>query len=180
MKLYLIENYGSRYPDLSGKELTNALLRDILRKNGVKDPVIKRSPEGKPFLEEGGLCFSVSHTRDLFGCLISSENAGLDLQYARSLDCGKLSRRYFTEEEQRFVEERGAEGFFRLWARKEALCKYTGKGLSEILEKAPVLGRADLMFTDFSPAEGLYGSCCCACTAAGVEDRALSIITEAV
>ena len=71
----------------------------------------------------------------------------------------KISRRYFTAREQRFVQEAGADGFFRLWARKEAYSKYTGLGLEEIMKGTEVLGRDDVEFFDFQLEKGIYCSC---------------------
>ena len=38
--------------------------------------------------------------------------------------------RFFTPEETGFVKSNGADGFFRLWVRKEAYVKYMGEGIS--------------------------------------------------
>ena len=176
MKLYLIENYKCGNSSISGKELTEFLVKKILAGNGLQDPVIRRTPEGKPYLENSGLFFSVSHTGDTFGCLISDENAGLDLQYARSLDHRKLAKRYYTAEEQEYTETHGLEGFFRIWTRKEAFSKYSGRGLADIVEKEPVLGREDVVFTELPLGGGLFGCCCKGRRSAGEPEAVIEIV----
>ena len=47
-----------------------------------------------------------------------------------------------------------------VYKRQEAYCKYTGRGMEEILKGTPVLGRGDVKFVDFQLEKGVYCSCC--------------------
>lgn len=173
MELYLIEDYKDSFPQLRGKALTDALIVQVLTENRYlpedAQPVIQRLDGGKPVLQDNDrIRFSVSHTAELFACVVSAaeeqeETApemGLDIQYVRSTDTDRLARRYFTEDEVQYLQQQDRDAFFRLWTRKEALSKYTGRGMAQILEKEPVLAREDVIFTDLVLGDGLYGCIC--------------------
>jgi len=101
--------------------------------NGIEfDPQraeILRDDRGKPYFVDAALEFSLSHTGSLWMCLFSEKPCGLDLQLVRECDHQAISRRYYLEDEQQYVEENGRNGFFDIWVRKEAYCKMTGEGL---------------------------------------------------
>lgn len=145
MKLYIITNYKKRYPELNGSKLTDALIKTCIDKPDLE---ISRTVKGKPYCE--GMHFSVSHSMDVFACVFSDENIGLDIQHKRNVKAEKIAGRYFTDEELKLIEEEQHEHkeFFRLWTRKEAYCKYTGEGLSQILRKVDVINREDVYFID--------------------------------
>lgn len=159
MKLYYFENFKEMYPELTGYELTDQLIIDSLNEYGVEATCVKRTENGKPYVD-GDVHFSVSHSGDHFVCLVCDENVGVDIQIKKHANIDKLSRRYFSPDEIQYVDECGEDGFFKLWARKEAYCKFTGNGLKDILAKAQVLDRDDIEFVDFELEEGLYCSCC--------------------
>ncbi len=164
MELYIIENYRDLFPALSGSALTDALIRDLFAAYGLPDVRIARTEQGKPYIEaareEEHIHFSVSHSGNYFVCLIDAHPVGVDIQHARKIDARKIGKRYFTDEEQAVLAEQGEKGFFTLWARKEAYCKYTGNGLAEIIKGTSVWGRDDVAFLDFQIEKDLYCSCC--------------------
>lgn len=179
MELYIIEDYRDCFPELTGRELTDALVIRLLTENGylrAAKPRIIRLPGGKPVLAgDTGIFFSVSHTGKVFACAVSDEEIGLDIQEARRRDASRtrrLARRYFTEDEIAYLEggfgnsgrteEELTDRFYRLWTRKEAYAKYTGEGLKAVLEGSPVLGREDVVFREILLGDGLYGCICCA------------------
>ena len=159
MKLYFFENYKELFPDLTGQCLTDRLIIRALEEYGTSACRIHRTDRGKPYVDED-VHLSVSHSGEHFVCLISEKPVGVDIQKARRADMTKISRRYFTREECDYADEAGSEGFFLLWTRKEAYCKYTGRGLEEILKGTSVLNREDVEFFDFQLEKGLYCSCC--------------------
>ncbi len=171
MRLYIIEDYKSRYPHLKGRALTDALVKDILQEDGCleahEEPSIRRLPEGKPVLDHpAGVCLSVSHTGDVFGCVIHTDEVGLDLQKTEPRDMMRLARRYFREDEVALLEKCGGDlqarqkRFFQLWTRKEAYGKFTGEGLAALLEREQMLDREDVVFQDLYFGDGLYGCVC--------------------
>ena len=165
MKLYVIDDYKDVYPHLSGRELTDALIGRCL---GREDVRITRDEKGKPSVTfpEGcapaeGNFISVSHSEGTFALIVSDRNVGLDIQYARKIDSGKIARRYFSEEEAAYIAADGSgDRFFELWTRKEAYSKYTGLGMEQIMTKVPVLSREDVIFTSFRLEDGCFCTVC--------------------
>lgn len=176
MKLCLIENYKDMFPEAKGRELTDRLIAFVLEELEIRGFELKRSEKGKPYLaslredlqeespEKGDsykqVHLSVSHSGELFACLIDEENTGVDIQQYRNVEQIKIARRYFDDREIEYVKKHGSAGFFKLWTRKEAYCKYTGRGLEEIMRGTQVLEREDVEFIDFQLGGGIYCSCC--------------------
>ncbi|MBQ6401671.1 MAG: 4'-phosphopantetheinyl transferase superfamily protein [Firmicutes bacterium] len=167
MELYLIDEYRNEYPDLRGRELTNALLTDLFRELGVPEPVIVRSSKGKPSLEDGSFQFSVSHSDNLFACAVDDSPVGLDIQKVRKLDTGAIARRFFTAEEADWISREGPPAFFRLWTRKEALSKLRGCELAEVVGEN-VMNREDIFFKEINLGNGML---CCICRAEEVTNE---------
>lgn len=116
--------------------LIRKAVRSYLAENGedVPDdpdlPDIRRTDENRPYPEwpDGNTVdISVTHSGDIWMCLVSSDRCGIDFQYLKSRDTSGLSARYYTEGERKYAEE-SAGGFFEVWVRREALGKYEGHG----------------------------------------------------
>ena len=92
---------------------------------------IQTGPNGKPYLAECDLHFSLSHSGSWAACALSDTEIGLDIQKL-SEPREALLKRVFTEEERRYLmtsaEKRVA--FARLWALKESYVKATGEGIT--------------------------------------------------
>ena len=81
---------------------------------------------GKPRVP-GGPEFSLTHAGDLVGVAVHAAPVGLDVERVRDLpDLAGVAAHACSPAEA----VTGAEAFFRLWTRKEALLKTTGRGLS--------------------------------------------------
>lgn len=94
-------------------------------------PEVGRTEKGKPYLiwhaeDHPFIGLSVTHSGDIWMCIMSEGNCGIDFQYVRSLDEQKVAERFFTEEEKKYMA--GGGGFYDVWVRREALGKYTGEG----------------------------------------------------
>ena len=106
--------------------------------------------EGKPYFRDLPFYFNLSHSGGYVLCVISSEEIGADIQQHCGKNVEKLARRFFSEREAAALEQAGEERekreglFYRLWARKEAYGKLTGKGIAATLS-------ADLL-----PGEDVY------------------------
>ena len=107
--------------------------------------MIRRTPEKRPYLcISGGPDISVTHSGDIWMCLVSAGRCGVDFQYLKEGNTLKIVNRYFTEGEREYIEgggtgqftgsflrsEEGRAGrFFDIWVRRESLGKYEGHGL---------------------------------------------------
>ena len=89
---------------------------------------ICRTSKGKPYFERIDIHFSISHSNNLWSCLVGPSNCGLDVQYIRPCNFKKIAGRFFSENENKYVEKKGIKGFFEIWAAREAYGKYTGQG----------------------------------------------------
>lgn len=100
-------------------------------KKKAEAEVIMRQSGGKPYFGSLDLHFSISHSENVWSVLIGPECCGLDLQYIKPCNLEKIAGRFFSAAERDFIltgEEGRTDRFFRLWTRREALGKFTGKG----------------------------------------------------
>ena len=169
MKLHIIKNYRDRFSQLKGSELTDALVSMLMSEDGNDGFHLARTEKGKPYDKEGRVFFSVSHTDSIFGLVMASFNIGLDLQKPEKKDYTKIALRYFMDDEIEALEQ---EGFLKLWTRKEALSKYMGVLLSDVLSNESVINRKHEGFIDLELENGIVGSIC---VPAEEEDNEISI-----
>lgn len=121
---------------------TDSLLREALYVYAVKedldigeeaalDAVIERTENGKPyFADYPDIHFSVSHSGEMWVCLMADSCVGIDIQEVRHGRYKEIADRYFGPEEEHFVALWGDEGFIDLWVRKESIVKYKGSTLA--------------------------------------------------
>ena len=123
----------------SGEELSHELAKDAVinycSQKGIDfDNKVNRWSEaerGKPYFADLPVHFNVSHSGMLWVCMVGDASCGIDIQVGQEMNVRKydnIIRRYYTPNEQDFCEKYGTEGFFRMWAHREALGKYTGEG----------------------------------------------------
>lgn len=130
---------------------------------------ILREKHGKPYFKGcPELHFSLTHSGEYWLCAFGAAPVGLDLQEHRAGNLEGISRRFFHPEEDEFLKAGGYEGFFAVWAAKESVVKFTGRGLSEELREfsavkgGEITGEAlglRLRFIEFHPG---YSLCICA------------------
>ncbi len=94
---------------------------------------------GKPYFRDFPLQFNLSHSGNYVLCAVSEEEIGADIQQHCGKNVEKISGRFFSKREAEAIaaEQAGEEReklFYRLWARKEAYGKLTGKGIAGVLE----------------------------------------------
>lgn len=116
--------------------LGRGLLRRILAECLKTDPSalrFSRNAHGKPFLKNGELEFNVSHSRDRMLIAVTAGRAvGVDIEFRRNgLDMESIAKRWFAPDEQTFFQSltNRMDGFFEIWAKKEAYVKALGLGI---------------------------------------------------
>ena len=143
MKLYQYKrNDGSAFNEalidymrVTGKSMPASLLRGEM-------PETRKGKHGKPYFAEQELkdvFFSRSHSHEYEIVCFSDGEIGVDCEDLqarkdRAADFEKIAKRYFAEDENKYIEpgRPGAEErFFDIWTAKEAYVKYTGRGFAE-------------------------------------------------
>lgn len=92
---------------------------------------------GKPYFKDLPYYFNLSHSGNYVLCALSDVEIGADIQQHCGKNVEKLAQRFFSEHETVALEQAGEEReklFYKLWTRKEAYGKLTGKGIAGVLE----------------------------------------------
>ena len=97
---------------------------------------IRIAERGKPYVERGQVHFNISHCRSM-GLLAftSIGEIGVDVEEVRpAIDVMEIADKYFTANECAWIASADknlerSKRFTRLWTRKEAVLKATGKGV---------------------------------------------------
>ena len=118
-----------------------ALLRYVL---GTNEYRLEKTPGGKPFLpDRPDFHFNLSHSGNWAAITWGSGEVGLDVEQIRhDARIESIARRFFSEEEQRYVFANEADQhqrFFEVWTGKESYVKYLGTGLGIDLTAFSVL-----------------------------------------
>ena len=97
----------------------------------ISPPVIKRTDMGKPYVENDGVFFSISHTDGLVCCAVSDTPVGIDCEKITTKFDKKIesfANRYFLENEINLLknEEFSPLRFYKIWTAKEAIYKMQG------------------------------------------------------
>ena len=89
--------------------------------------------DGKPYLENCPVHFSISHTSGLVAVAMSEISpVGVDIEPLRAMRAG-FAARYFNQDEQLLIytAKDPEEALIRLWTAKEAVGKQRGTGLGK-------------------------------------------------
>lgn len=96
------------------------------------EETLRRTPGGKPYFDfPGAPRFSVSHSGGVWGCALSAQRVGFDLERVRERDWQAVAARFFHPHERDFALAGGETAFFTLWTAKESYVKYLGTGIDE-------------------------------------------------
>lgn len=112
------------------KEQSKQFVEYVLKKVFNVEGEIKKTENGKPYIENCPYHFNVSHSGELVMVAVSDKPIGIDVEKITDRDYKKISERFFHEKERERVGS--LLGFYVLWTKKESFIKYYGKTLSEI------------------------------------------------
>ena len=102
------------------------LLYRLIKENGLECGTVVFEENGKPRFAGDRLFFSISHSKDVCAAAIADVPVGVDVEVCRSNYNARMVERSLTE-----AEKAAFDGdFTRLWCRKEAVAKMTGKGIT--------------------------------------------------
>jgi 4'-phosphopantetheinyl transferase len=130
---------GTRYA------AAHVALRRLLAGYTGADPAaltITAPPQEKPALSGGAIEFNISHSGEWTALAFGCHAVGIDIERVQPLNAAReLALDVLHPAEQRALAAHGGDAgeFFRIWTRKEALLKCTGKGLSVRLEEVDAL-----------------------------------------
>lgn len=119
---------------------------------GYEQVFLETGENGKPYLRgREEVCFNLSHSGDYAAAVFASSAVGIDIEEIRQ-DGEKIVKRFFREEEQRYLTEARWENcrkkkFTELWTRKESYMKAVGGGMKIPMDSFSVLG--DRVISDF-------------------------------
>jgi len=104
-------------------------------------PAIKRTNKGKPYFENCNIHFSISHSGEMWVCLVADFNVGVDIQLIKEGPLEAIADRFFSKEQAEAVRSKGKKEFYRIWTAREACGKYAGTGfmLPEKIVPYPVI-----------------------------------------
>lgn len=134
------------------------LLSAVLKKQGFSEEELVYGFNGKPLVPTKDTSkefyFNLSHSGDMVLMAVSSKEVGCDVEQLESEKQKavsgeeenaqeavpieenvvsrrhqKIAQRFFTEKEQKAVDEGGKKTFYRIWTRKESYIKMTGEGM---------------------------------------------------
>ena len=93
------------------------------------------SERGKPYIADGSVHFSVSHSGSYAAIAVDISEVGLDIEKLPDRDHMRIAERHFHPEELEYLRgaEDSARAFTRVWTRKEAYLKQLGTGIADDL-----------------------------------------------
>ena len=121
--------YADKSAFSSSIEAVEKIFREFFH---IPAPIILRTENGKPYLENGELFFSVSHTKSMLFVAISDKNVGIDAENLLRKNPSPSLLKKFTLEER--AEITSNEDFLRHWTAKESAIKYLGGTIAKDLK----------------------------------------------
>lgn len=133
-----------------------------------QDPVFSKDAWGKPFFAAAPhLHISLSHSGRYWLAALAASPLGIDIQKHQPCRMSALSRRFFHEQESRYLENTGYQEFFAVWTAKESYVKYTGRGIDEsfgafsVIKNNGIAGEINGVQLRFLPFYPGYTVCLC-------------------
>ena len=132
------ENMNPKDRRLHEHNVSYSLLKRMLWQYfSIENPVILKTENGKPYVENKGVYFSVSHTHGLAACAVANSPVGIDCEKILPRTKESIlnfSDRFFVSNELAFMEGEGYSplSFYKVWTGKEATIKKRGSNMSDL------------------------------------------------
>ena len=129
---HFISSDGERLSKRKESLLGRLLLSRTLEDAGAGEYEVHYADGEKPRLIcSKKLFFNISHSADFVVLALSDEEVGCDIQEIRAYN-PKVAKRHYCENETALIDKSDDKDgvFIRLWALKESILKFTGKGIS--------------------------------------------------
>ncbi len=141
MYVYVYENYnGNRGETANTEKLISVAVEQYFKDCGIPFPDEKkemrlcRTSKGKPYFAEDLVQFSVSHSENIWVCIVASSQVGIDIQKISQRKYASIAQRFFQLDEQNAIANGGLRSFIEIWCRKEAFVKYFGLTIGEVID----------------------------------------------
>ncbi len=133
--VYLFQTASQQPKDVS--QAAHSFVRRHIAQITDRDPdrlVFGRTKQGKPYAQNAGICFNLSHSGNMVAAAFAECEIGVDIEAVRPVNL-RIAEGYFTESDRRYLaqavdEQERRYRFFALWTAKEAYLKLHGAGLS--------------------------------------------------
>lgn len=109
-----------------------AVLWHLLKERfGHDDFFVDCDENGKPFVDQKGIFFNMSHSGKKVLCVCGDDRVGCDIEQIKASN-PKIAERYFCPDEQKKLKNNECINFYftKLWTLKESVLKFTGLGMS--------------------------------------------------
>jgi phosphopantetheinyl transferase len=149
---------------VTGRWIVRRFLSSLL---GDVEVEVRVDAKGKPSCPHPDApWFNLSHAGGWVALVLDRKGpVGIDIEDTqRRLAMDAVTRRYFSAAEQEVVRVEGADGFFRMWTRKEARLKASGTGLSVKVSHVDTMdeeNRGEWQFYEFPKIGSLRGTVSC-------------------
>lgn len=109
--------------------LARTCINFFAAQRGLKAGEIARLPSGKPVAKSGEICFSVSHSGDMWLCAVHTGPVGVDIEMVKPRNFSAIAGRLFSVQEQQYAGH-DPHRFYEIWCAKEAWVKLEGTGIA--------------------------------------------------
>ena len=125
---------------LNKKIKTDDYVKYILSKYyfmNFSDIEIIRGQNGKPYIKNSDIKYSVSHKKNYMVAVFSYNEIGIDIEILTDKDYSGIVDRYFFEDERKYIlssisKLEQNKRFFEIWTKKEAYIKKYALNISYI------------------------------------------------
>ena len=120
------------------------LLRIAMDRKGVSEKEILYEEYGKPYFFREDFHFNLSHSGEYVFCVYDNMPIGIDLQKVK-VKMPDHTGKILSEDEKKYLaslnEMERVSAFYRIWAGKESIIKWDGRGLRLPLQNISVTDR---------------------------------------